>query len=394
MTNSNKPPRNDPKTLLRSSLIILGVLVILSVLNYSYVKKTTFIFGKKIIGLTAPGLLARNHVIDEAGILPRHDVLKFEEYLEWIYKESDIDIRFVFVPKIAGVTIEEYAIARVDDLCIGGKTKEERGVLLLYDLEKKRLRIEVGYGLEEYFTDYFVSYLMREHTETFFESGKLSLGLRLLIRMLHHNIREATLGSQFDPRVIDVIRSRKHLSGGAGVTGTMPAKAGNKDAGTSKHVAENNEDYSPQNTPQEVYEKYLQWLVYGVYNPRIGIFTLDSQRYMASFPVTSAYFHYILMQEYCREYEIEIRDNVALLYFTNDPFISPHFFIKSDMGWQMDIQSEVRNTRNRVGGIYTWDYRGKDDIYTRAFKDKLINIKNYIRIKGGDNRPLPTRSSG
>ncbi|RPH47742.1 MAG: TPM domain-containing protein [Desulfobacteraceae bacterium] len=394
MTNFNKPLRNDPKTLLRNSLIILGIIVILSVLNYSYVKKSTLRFGKQVIGLTAPGLLVRNHVIDEAGILPRPDVLKFEEYLEWIYKESDIDIRFVFVPKIAGATIEEYAIDRVEDLGIGGKTREERGVLLLYDLEKKRLRIEVGYGLEEYFTDYFVSYLMREHTETFFESGKLSLGLRLLIRMLHHNIREATLGNQFDPRVVDVIRSRKHLSGGAGVTGAMPAKAGNKEAGESTPVEEYNEDYSPQKTPQEVYEKYMQWLVSGVYNPKIGIFTVDSQRYMASFPVTSAYFHYILMQEYGREYEIEIRDNVALLYFTNDPLVSPHFFIKSDMGWQMDIQSEVRNTKNRVGGIYVWDYRGKDDIYTRAFQDKLINIKNYIRIKGGDNRPLPTRSSG
>jgi len=47
-----------------------------------------------------------------------------------------------------------------------------------------------------------------------------------------------------------------------------------------------------------------------------------------------------------------------------------------------------------VGGIYSWDYRGKNDIYTRTFRDKLINIRNYIRIKGGDNRPLPTRSSG
>lgn len=383
-----------PKALLRSSLIILGLLIILAAWNYSYIKKTTFLFGKKIIGLAAPGLLVRNHVIDEAGILPRPDVLKFEEYLEWIYKESDIDIRFVFVPKIVGATIEEYAIARVEDLGIGGKTREERGVLLLYDLEKKRLRIEVGYGLEEYFTDYFVSYLMREHTETFFESGKLTLGLRLLIRMLHHNIREATLGNQFDPRVIDVIRSRRHLSGGAGVTGTMPAKSGNQDAGGSTHVADNNEDYSPQKTPHDVYEKYLQWLVYGVFKPKIGIFTVQSQNFMASLPMTKAYFHYILLQEYGREYKIEIRDNVALLYFTNDPLVSPHFFIKSDMGWQMDIQSEARNTRNRVGGVYIWDYRGKDDIYTRAFHDKLINIKNYIRIKGGDNRQLPTRSTG
>jgi hypothetical protein len=59
----------------------------------------------------------------------------------------------------------------------------------------------------------------------------------------------------------------------------------------------------------------------------------------------------------------------------------------------MDIYTEVKNIRNRVGGIYIWDYKGNNDIYTKAFLDKLINIKNYIRLKDGDNRELPIRSS-
>lgn len=29
--------------------------------------------------------------------------------------------------------------------------------------------------------------------------------------------------------------------------------------------------------------------------------------------------------------------------------------------------AEVRNTVERVGGIYTLDYRGRGDVYTRAF---------------------------
>lgn len=59
----------------------------------------------------------------------------------------------------------------------------------------------------------------------------------------------------------------------------------------------------------------------------------------------------------------------------------------------MDIQAEVNNTTNRVGGIYTWDYRGRNDIYTKNFADKLIKIKDYIRIARGDNRELPIRKT-
>ena len=59
----------------------------------------------------------------------------------------------------------------------------------------------------------------------------------------------------------------------------------------------------------------------------------------------------------------------------------------------MDIIAEVNNTRNREGGIYTWDHGGGSDIYTKTFMDKLINIKNYVRIIDGDNRELPVIGS-
>jgi ankyrin repeat protein len=59
----------------------------------------------------------------------------------------------------------------------------------------------------------------------------------------------------------------------------------------------------------------------------------------------------------------------------------------------MDVVAQVRNTVNRSGGIYSWDYRGRDDDFTRAFQDKLVNINGYVRIVDGDNRPIPTRDA-
>ena len=367
-------------------VLILG-LIVFSIWG---MYKSSTLRSKSVFPLPS-SFVKKQHIFDEANILSNYDIQKFEEYTNYIFNESDIDIRFVFVSDTGDKTIEELALEKMQQLGIGGENKEERGVLLLYDLKEKRLRIEVGYGLEEYFPDGFVSYLVHGHTKDFFSTGNITMGLRLLIRMLHQRIRQEILGNVFDPWVVELISRQGYLSGGAGVSASIPKKA--LDAGIQqKSISdEEREGYSPQATPEAVYLKYIAWLIAGYYNPEINIFTTESQQYLASLPMTKAYFHYILIQEYGRKYSISIRDNVALLYFINDPLVSPHFFIKGERGWQMDIVAEVRNTKEIVGGIYTWDYKGQNDIYTKTFVDKLVSIKNYIRIMDGDNRELPVR---
>ena len=99
------------------------------------------------------------------------------------------------------------------------------------------------------------------------------------------------------------------------------------------------------------------------------------------------------MRRYGKKYDICVKNDLALLYFTNDPLVQPHFFKKTGKGWQMDIIAELNNTRNLVGAVYAWDYCGRNDIYTRTFRDKLINIRNHTRISDGDTRELPIRGS-
>jgi hypothetical protein len=339
------------------------------------------------------GKITIHRVSDEAGILPKYDARRFEEQLGWIFDESDIDIRFVFVKDTGSKTIEQLAVEKVQELGIGGKSREERGILLLYDLKDKELRVEVGYGLEQYFPDAFVGYLVHYHARDFFSGGDLAIGLQWLIRMLHHRIREQTLGNNFDPRIVEVIRKQGYLSGGAGVSAYVPADGKNQALFLSKLEDKERRYYCAQPTPKAVYGKFLTWLAVGKFDPKIEIFTQQSQIYLSSLPVTKAYFHYILMQEYGRSYNFYIKDNLALQYFSDDPLVVPRCYIRTSAGWQMDIMAELRNSRNRVGCIYTWDYAGISDMYTKAFADKLVNIKNYIRIKDGDNRELPLRNS-
>ena len=88
------------------------------------------------------------HLYDEAQVISGEGRKEFEEYLYWIVRESDIDIRIIFVKDTGPKSIEELALDKVHQLRVGGRNREERGVLLLFDLKDKRLRIEIGYGLE------------------------------------------------------------------------------------------------------------------------------------------------------------------------------------------------------------------------------------------------------
>jgi hypothetical protein len=59
--------------------------------------------------------------------------------------------------------------------------------------------------------------------------------------------------------------------------------------------------------------------------------------------------HHILMMEYRRQYRILERDDLALLYFTTDPLVPPHFFRRTPQGWAVELWTEANDTRNYVG---------------------------------------------
>lgn len=330
---------------------------------------------------------ATHHVEDRAGLLSDGDRKRFEEYLAWVQRESDVDMRFVFLPGSGAEPLDKLTARLATEMGIGRKTGDRRGLLLAYDAQEKQLRIETGYGLEGVLPDAFLAHLMRDHAAAYFSGNDVALGLRLLVRLIHQRIREAVLGRRFDPQVLDTLGKTGWLSGGAGAGGEMrdAAYLGGALEATAKSR------FVPQASPEAAYRAYLEWLALGVKDADIELFTAESRRFVAGLPLSRAYFEFILYQEYGRAWRVEERGNLALLTFTDDPLVSPHFFVKSADGWRIDLVAEVRNTRNRVGGVYIWDYSGKDDEYSKAFADHLVKIKGYLRLKDGDNRELPIR---
>lgn len=91
-------------------------------------------------------------VVDAAGILNANEIANLERKLVAFDDSSSNQISVVIIPTLDGNAIEEYANKLFRAWGIGD-AKKNNGVLLLIAVNEKKIRIEVGYGLEGAITD-------------------------------------------------------------------------------------------------------------------------------------------------------------------------------------------------------------------------------------------------
>lgn len=101
-------------------------------------------------------------VIDKANILSPQAIQNLSEILQKEEKKSSNQIVVVILKSLNGYEINDYSYQLGRFWKIGQKDKNN-GVLLLISMEDRKLRIEVGYGLEGALTDK-ISYEIIEYT--------------------------------------------------------------------------------------------------------------------------------------------------------------------------------------------------------------------------------------
>jgi len=92
------------------------------------------------------------YVNDYAGVLQSGSKTQTEDLIAKAEKDTSCEIAVAIVNSLEGISIEEYAVTLFEKWGVG-KKKEDNGVLLLIAIEERKLRIEVGYGLEGTITD-------------------------------------------------------------------------------------------------------------------------------------------------------------------------------------------------------------------------------------------------
>jgi TLP18.3/Psb32/MOLO-1 phosphatase superfamily protein len=346
----------------------------------------------------AAQIRAQSAALFHARVTDRIDALsfgeewRFEEFLQLIDDESGVDVRFLLVPDVKGETLEEYSVRQARALGLG-RDAGRRGLLFVYDTTAKRLRLEVGAQLEGVVTDAFAGYLMREHVRSFFGAGNLGLGMLSTLLMVQQRLREGVLGQEFDPGLVEFIQDTRRLALGGGASAPIQHDRSRSAFLNTIHPSsrETRRHFAPQPTPEAAYRRYLEWLAIGGFATDVPLFTRLSQGYLGSLPMTRGFNDYLLSYEYNKSYRIDVRDSLALLYFTSNPLVGPHFLRRTPQGWVLDMYAEILNTRNYAGGWYTWAMVDTGDDFSTTFADRIIDISGMLRLAGGDNRPLPAR---
>jgi len=126
------------------------------------------------LALDVPPL--RGRINDYAGLIPPDRARALEERLASFEAETGHQIAVLTIPSLEGDSLEDFSI-RVADAWKIGKKGFDNGAILLIARDDRKLRIEVGYGLEGVMPDAIASRIIREVITPRFRSGDFAGGI-------------------------------------------------------------------------------------------------------------------------------------------------------------------------------------------------------------------------
>jgi uncharacterized protein len=157
---------NPPIHLIRMSRYLLLVLLL-------FVCACQQAFAQK---KEVPGLLGLR-VHDEAHILSQGTIDLLESELKRFEDSTTNQIAILTINSLDGEILEQYAIRVAHDEWKLGQADKDNGVLLLIAIEDKKIRIEVGQGLEGVLTDALSNRIIRNEIAPNFRRGDYDAGV-------------------------------------------------------------------------------------------------------------------------------------------------------------------------------------------------------------------------
>jgi len=117
-----------------------------------------------------------DRVVDQTGTLTAGDIASLTQALKDLETRKGSQIAVLIVPTTDGEAVEQYAL-RVAEAWKIGRKKIDDGALLVIAKNDRRLRIEVGYGLEGALTDATTKRIIDEDITPKFKAGDFGGGV-------------------------------------------------------------------------------------------------------------------------------------------------------------------------------------------------------------------------
>lgn len=184
---------------------------------------------------------------DTAGILSTTELALLDSKLQNFEQTQGVQFIVYIFPSLEGEAVEEFTHRCAEAWKVGQK-KYDNGLVLFVFVKEKKVRVEVGYGLEGSMTDAFSSRVIREQIAPAFQRNAYAEGLNAAADAIITKIRtgeepvpplqpngqpQGARGSDISPFTVIVIvfvvffvilpmLSRRRRGGGCGGGGCLP----------------------------------------------------------------------------------------------------------------------------------------------------------------------------
>ena len=135
-------------------------------------------------------------VNDHANLLSSGQREELEKYLREVDKTSKVQVALLIIPSLEGEALEDYSIRVVETWKLGDEDSDT-GALLLIAKEDKKIRIEVGYGLEKDLTDALSSKIITNIITPAFKKNDYYNGIKDGLKaIVAYSLKDKTLIKQ------------------------------------------------------------------------------------------------------------------------------------------------------------------------------------------------------
>ena len=133
---------------------------------------------------TSPiGVALDQRVIDLTNTLDAGTTTRLKDQLAALEQRKGAQVAVLLVPSLGGASLEDYANQLFRAWKLGRKDIND-GILLLVAKDDRKVRIEVGYGLEGTVTDLLSHRIIEEHVTPAFRQGDYAGGVSLAVNDL------------------------------------------------------------------------------------------------------------------------------------------------------------------------------------------------------------------
>ncbi len=140
-------------------------------------------------GVSEDAVATNGRVRDFAGILTPAEEQRLTERLNEAERLYGPQVGIVTVKSLEGVTIEDASLAYAREWGLGDRERDD-GLLIMLAPNDRRVRIEVGYGLEDSFDDAFCQGVIDTAMIGHFRQGHYNRGLAAALDMMIGRMKE------------------------------------------------------------------------------------------------------------------------------------------------------------------------------------------------------------